>query len=157
MVEPWITSALPGVTNAAGSRVIKEFVKGEDDHTEWKQQVIDMATEAEAARRHCICFSYEPDREGLSNGMEQYGKGMAKLGVIGERRGYPDEEVETVHKLAKILSKCATAAVGQHSAPKKTFLPNCLSYLSRYTNLRYRSTGGVSLSNNDYRILQVFL
>ncbi|NHX42009.1 MULTISPECIES: hypothetical protein [Haloarcula] len=109
MVDPLATSALSGLANAAGSRVIESFVKGEDDHTEWKQQVIDAATEAEAARRFAVDLGHYPDRDGLKQIMGQLGKQIAKLEVIGERRGYPDEEVERVHELAEICGNYATA------------------------------------------------
>ncbi|WP_424004854.1 hypothetical protein ACOZ4I_17360 (plasmid) [Haloarcula salina] len=109
MADPLTSSVLSGVANAAGSRVIEEFVKGKDDHTEWRQQVIDMATEAEAARRFSIDLGHHPDRDGLKQIMGQLGKQIAKLEVIGERRGYPDKEVERVHELAEICSNYATA------------------------------------------------
>jgi hypothetical protein len=96
------------VANAAGSTVVEAIVKGEDAHAEWQQQVIDTATEAEAARRYCVESGHNPQREGLKQLMERYAKQTRKLEVIGERQGHPDEEVELVTSLANVCSDYAT-------------------------------------------------
>lgn len=118
MVDPLTTAALGGVANAAGSKVIEAIVKGEDDHAEWRQQVIEIATEAEMARRYYFQISEIPDREDLNRLMERYGKQALKLEIIGERQEYPTNEVENIGKLARLCSEYASARKGMQEDPE---------------------------------------
>lgn len=119
MADPITGAAVGGVANAVGSKVIEKIVKGENDYEEWLQQVVDTATEAEAARRYCLESARNPERSDLEMLMAQFGKQGKKLEVIGERQGYNGNQVEIVGEFADTCSNYATAVKANNLDPEQ--------------------------------------
>jgi len=127
MVDPVTGAAIGGAANAVGNTVIEKIVKGDEneDYEQWQQEVIQAATEAEAARRYCIeSAAGSPERSKLEKMMERYGKQAKKLEVIGERQGYPDGEVDTVAEFAQICPTYATVTKSQNLNDETTLSEN---------------------------------
>lgn len=119
MADPISGAAIGGAANAVGSKVIEKIVQGEDDHSEWIQQVTETATKAEAARRNFIESAFTEQRRELEHVMEQIGLEAQKLEVIGERQGYPDGEVDEIGDLAEICSRYASVTKANNLEPEE--------------------------------------
>lgn len=137
MVDPITGAAVGGAANAVGRTVIEAIVRGEDDHEEWLQQVVDVAAETESGARYYGESIIASEREILEDLLEQQGRQAQKLEVIGERQGYDSEEVEAVKRLAEICG-----AIGKTNARETVEfdqivneeLPDCVEHIFDLAN-----------------------
>lgn len=124
MSDPVTGAAVGGLANAVGTKVIEKIVRGEDDYEVWLQEVVNTATEAEAARRYCVETARNPERSQLERLMAQFGKQAHKLQVIGERSRYDEEEVEVLGEFAQVCGDYATAIKANDLEPEEALNEN---------------------------------
>jgi NTP pyrophosphatase (non-canonical NTP hydrolase) len=135
MADPITGAAIGGVANAVGSKVIEAIIRGEDDHEEWLEQVVDVAAEVEAVTRYYGDSIYSEESKKMDEIIEHRGRQIQKLAVIGERLEYSREEIKAVKRLANICGKIGKIESGiDLSETNNEELRDCVSDIFAFVN-----------------------